>query len=105
MFEAHPLLHDPQAVAIAEKLTPILAQSDKKMHRRPVKGKLDSRLVVHIALRARRYDAYTRDFWAQHPEGIVVNVGCGLDARFHRVENGRFSSSPKGCSCTCIRSR
>ncbi|MCA9921017.1 MAG: class I SAM-dependent methyltransferase [Anaerolineales bacterium] len=85
-----PLIDDPQAEAIAEKLTPILAQSDKKMLRKLAQGKLDSRLVVHIALRARKYDAYTRDFLAQHPDGIVVNMGCGLDTRFHRVDNGRF---------------
>ncbi len=85
-----PLIDDPQAEAIAEKLTPLLAQSDRKVLRKLAQGKLDARLVVHIALRARKYDAYTRDFLAQHPDGIVVNMGCGLDTRFHRVDNGRF---------------
>ena len=87
---ARPLIADPQAEAIAEQLTPVLAQSDRKVLRKLAQGKLDARLVVHIALRARKYDAYVRNFLAQHPDGVVVNLGCGLDTRFYRVDNGRF---------------
>ena len=53
-------------------------------------GKLDSRLVVHLALRARKYDAYAQKFLTKYPDGVVVNLGCGMDTRFFRVDNGHF---------------
>jgi O-methyltransferase involved in polyketide biosynthesis len=30
----------------------------------------------------------TRNFLARNPEAVVVHVGCGLDSRFERVDNG-----------------
>jgi O-methyltransferase involved in polyketide biosynthesis len=44
---------------------------------------------VHIPLRSRQYDAYARDFLNDHPDGVVVNIGCGMDTRFFRVDNGK----------------
>ena len=40
-------------------------------------------------LRARMFDRYVEDFLAAHPRGTVVEIGCGLDTRFDRVDNGR----------------
>ena len=37
----------------------------------------------------REIDRYARDFLSRHPEAVVVHVGCGLDSRFERVDNGR----------------
>jgi O-methyltransferase involved in polyketide biosynthesis len=37
----------------------------------------------------REMDRYTRHFLARHPEAVVVHIGCGLDSRFDRVDNGR----------------
>jgi O-methyltransferase involved in polyketide biosynthesis len=42
-----------------------------------------------VFLRAKRIDGYVREFLARHPEGIVLHLGCGLDTRFARVDNGR----------------
>ncbi len=42
--------------------------------------------VMRIML-SREMDRYTRDFLSRHPEGVVVHIGCGLDARFERVDN------------------
>lgn len=39
-------------------------------------------------LRARMFDAYVEDFLAAHPHGTVVDIGCGLDTRFDRLDNG-----------------
>jgi O-methyltransferase involved in polyketide biosynthesis len=41
-----------------------------------------------IILRNREFDRYARDFMARNPEAVVVHIGCGLDARFERVDNG-----------------
>lgn len=42
-----------------------------------------------IILRNREFDRYARDFLARHPRGVVVHIGCGLDSRFDRVDDGR----------------
>jgi len=44
---------------------------------------------VHLALRASQYDATTREFLTRYPKGSVVNIGCGMDTRFDRVDNGQ----------------
>jgi O-methyltransferase involved in polyketide biosynthesis len=40
--------------------------------------------------RAYRIDAICRDFFRRHPDGLVVNLGAGLDALFERIDNGRL---------------
>ncbi len=45
--------------------------------------------VVLVCQRARKLDAAARAFLAEHPDGIVLHLGCGLDSRFWRVDNGR----------------
>ena len=29
------------------------------------------------------------DFLTRNPDGIVVNIGCGLDTRFSRIDDGK----------------
>lgn len=86
---AHPILHDPQAAALVARLHPMLAQSDSDLCRRLVTGRIPQTVVTTMALRARRMDAYARDFLIGHPNGVIVNLGCGLDTRFHRLDDGR----------------
>ena len=38
----------------------------------------------------REFDRYARAFLSRHPEAVVVHIGCGLDTRFERVDNGRM---------------
>ncbi len=42
-----------------------------------------------IILRNREFDRHVRDFLERHPEAVVVHIGCGLDIRFERVDNGQ----------------
>ncbi|MBN1375558.1 MAG: class I SAM-dependent methyltransferase, partial [Dehalococcoidia bacterium] len=58
------------------------------MYRELADGKLNKKLVIFITLRARQFDEYTQDFLGAHPDGVVVNLGCGLDTRFWRIDNG-----------------
>jgi len=46
-------------------------------------------LVVHVAIRAKQYDKYVGKSLESSPEGVVINIGCGLDSRFLRVDNGK----------------
>ena len=46
---------------------------------------------VFILMRTRQMDRWARSFLAEHPDGVVVDLGCGLDAVFERVDNGRVA--------------
>lgn len=83
-----PILADTRSVEIAAGLNTLLAPPAGPLEEALVSGALDPKLVVHIALRAGRYDDYAREFLARSPGGVVVNIGCGLDSRFERVDNG-----------------
>jgi O-methyltransferase involved in polyketide biosynthesis len=85
----NPLLSDPKSVEIMTELNKTLSPSENTLDRTLVSGTLDRRLVVHIAIRAKKYDDYARDFLKKFPEGVIVNIGCGLDSRFLRVDNER----------------
>lgn len=43
---------------------------------------------VTIILRSREFDRYALNFMARHPDAVVVHIGCGIDTRFERVDNG-----------------
>ena len=87
----NPVLSDPKSVEITTELNKILSLSKNTLDRILVSGTLDTKLVVHIAIRAKKYDDYARDFLQRFPDGVVVNIGCGLDSRFLRIDNGRVA--------------
>lgn len=39
-----------------------------------------------LAVRAKQYDEWTKDFMAKNENAVVVHLGCGLDARITRVK-------------------
>ncbi|MEM7201342.1 MAG: class I SAM-dependent methyltransferase [Planctomycetota bacterium] len=41
------------------------------------------------SLRTRMFDENVTAFLEEYPEGTVVEIGCGLNTRFDRVDNGR----------------
>ena len=75
------LIKDEKAVALAR-------QMDQDFLRNKL-TKIDEETRVAIILRSREFDRHAWDFLARHPEAVVVHIGCGLDARFERVDNGR----------------
>jgi O-methyltransferase involved in polyketide biosynthesis len=52
-------------------------------------GKIDEETQVAVILRNLKFDRYVQDFLRRYPEAIIVQMGCGLDARFERVNNGK----------------
>jgi len=88
-LSGNPVLSDPKSVEIMTELNKMLSRSDNALDRTLVAGTLDRMLVVHIAIRAKKYDDYARDFLKRSPDGVIVNIGCGLDSRFLRVDNGK----------------
>lgn len=50
------------------------------------KLKIQYKTQMMLAIRAAIMDAYARDFIAQNPSALVLHLGCGLDARYMRLE-------------------
>ncbi|HPH98544.1 MAG TPA: class I SAM-dependent methyltransferase [Anaerolineaceae bacterium] len=46
---------------------------------------------VTTIMRLREFDRFAREFLTRNPDGVVVHVGCGLDTRFERVDNGQVT--------------
>jgi O-methyltransferase involved in polyketide biosynthesis len=87
---SRPLLNDTGAIRTMETLKAGFASSEKRLHRNLFENKVKSGLVTHTVLRAKRYDEYILSFLERYPEAAVVNIGCGLDQRFERVDNGKI---------------
>lgn len=83
-----PIIIDDGAVELTERLNAYFADSDVKLFRRLAAGRLPSTLVSTMSLRIRQYDRYATAFLEREPPAIVVNLGCGLDDRRRRVDNG-----------------
>jgi O-methyltransferase involved in polyketide biosynthesis len=43
-----------------------------------------------VACRTVLLDRETKKFIGEHPDGICISIGCGLDTRFYRLDNGRL---------------
>ncbi len=86
-----PYLNDKSAIHTMDILKKYFSESDRSLHKNLLKNNVKSSLVAHTALRAKRYDQYIRSFLDQFPEAAVINIGCGLDNRFERVDNGQIS--------------
>ena len=41
-----------------------------------------------VTTRSAHFDRWARQFLAAHPEAVVLHLGCGLDARFLRLDPG-----------------
>ena len=87
----NPILLDEKAVEISRQLSPIFANSSSGILRNLAKGKIKKELVTHITLRAKKYDEYVNSFLKGNPDGVIVNIGCGMDSRFHRIDNGKVT--------------
>ena len=86
----NPIMVDTGTVALTRRLNEFFAHSGKRIHRRLAKGQLPGTLLTSMSLRIRHYDRCVSAFLAQEPDAVVVNLGCGLDDRRRRVDNGRM---------------
>jgi O-methyltransferase involved in polyketide biosynthesis len=75
------LIRDEKAAALVRRMS----REFDKIRRMPMRETDKTSLMM----RHREFDRCARDFLAQHPDAVVVHIGCGLDARFDRVDNGR----------------
>lgn len=76
------LITDHMGAEILKKISGLIPADIRK---RILESNLPSSASIHIALRARKYDKYTRLFLQKYPGGLIVNLGCGFDTRFWRL--------------------
>lgn len=84
-----PILKDERIEALVQRLDPLLEKTDSKMAKVLLRRSIDPRITIHMPIRAKKYDAYAAEFLEKHPAGVIVNLGCGLDTRFFRIDNGQ----------------
>ena len=71
------IIQDPKIVEIFDQLDYTVNPSE-----------ISKLTQVAIPVRTQILDAQTNRFVKDYPDGIVVNLGCGLDTRFTRLDNG-----------------
>ena len=71
------IINDPKSVEILDLIE------------RDLTGKREVSVGSQIgtAIRTEIIDEQTIIFLSQNPDAVVVNLGCGLDTRFHRLDN------------------
>jgi O-methyltransferase involved in polyketide biosynthesis len=45
--------------------------------------------LLTVCIRAKQLDDYVNEFLDEYPDGVVLHLGCGLDTRYNRVDNGQ----------------
>jgi O-methyltransferase involved in polyketide biosynthesis len=70
----HPLLGDDLADKVLDRLGPDVGSV-----------KLSSTVKIAVAIRTKMLDRIVGEFIAAHPNAVVVELGCGLDTRMHRL--------------------
>jgi len=78
----------PDAIMKDEKAVALVTQMSYDFNQVRRIRMTEGNKVARIML-TREMDRYARDFLSRHPEAVVVHIGCGLDSRFERVDNGR----------------
>ncbi|MEO0803758.1 MAG: class I SAM-dependent methyltransferase [Cyanobacteria bacterium J06642_2] len=73
------LIRDEKAIAIVESLDYDFTKWG------------ESQSLVASALRTRIFDRSVQEFLNEHPAGTVVEIGCGLNTRFERLDNGQLT--------------
>ncbi len=77
----------PDALVIDEKAVALVRQMDYDFSR--ILTKIDEETQVAVVLRNREFDRCAQGFLARYSKAVVVHIGCGLDSRFERVDNGK----------------
>ena len=72
------ILYDPKALELKKKLPSSLPEQD---------GQSQYTLLAS-AVRSANMDRYIRAFLERRPDGVIVQLGCGLETAYYRCDNG-----------------
>lgn len=86
-----PILNDKSSVRTFEILRSYFSKSDRILFKRLFESNVRSNLIKYTVLRAKKYDSFIVNFLSKFPDAAVVNIGCGLDNRFERIDNDRIT--------------
>jgi methyltransferase (TIGR00027 family) len=78
----------PDALIKDERAEALVSQMDQDLLRKKL-AKVEDYSQVAMILRSRDFDCHTQDYLARHPDAVVLHIGCGLDTRFERVDDGQ----------------
>ena len=92
----------PDALLKDDKAVALVRQMDADFSRIR-QAQVGEEVAVAVVLRNREFDRQAQDFLARYsrpttagrpstagqPQAVVVHIGCGLDSRFERVDNGQ----------------
>lgn len=73
------ILQDKKALELKSKLPQNIKGKDTQTQYTLMAG----------AVRSTNMDRYIREFIKRNPEGIIVELGCGLETTFYRNDNGK----------------
>ena len=72
--------YDAKAIELVEKIDYDFSKAEK-----------DSTMSDGVIARTIVFDELVKDFIDKNPDCTVVNIACGLDTRFYRMDNGRIT--------------
>ncbi|MHB0878742.1 MAG: class I SAM-dependent methyltransferase [Anaerolineae bacterium] len=75
------VLTDPWAADLVDRIEALSPRARRL--------RIDPKVQLSVALRSREFDRHARAFMAHSPGAVVVQIGCGLDSRFRRVDDGQ----------------
>jgi O-methyltransferase involved in polyketide biosynthesis len=75
------LIKDEKAVALVTQMSSVF----DRVRQIPMPELLKAMRIVLT----REFDRSVRDFLSRHSQAVVVHIGCGLDTRFERIDNGQ----------------
>ena len=83
--------HDPMAVLCLERLMPIASEEDKRwiIKRKRMYEGIQARDAKAGVRRVKAFDNIANRFIADNPKCTVINLACGFDTRFWRIENDK----------------
>ena len=72
-------IYDEKAIEIVEQMDYDFSLADK-----------DTVMSSGVVARTIVLDRMAADFVKEHPDATVINIACGMDTRFYRVDNGKI---------------
>ena len=77
--QPHPIIKDEKTIEIMDKIEYNFSKFDNEW---PTQ--------VSIAIRTEILDNATKTFTKKYTDAVIINIGCGLDTRFSRLDNGKI---------------
>jgi O-methyltransferase involved in polyketide biosynthesis len=81
----NPVIEDYFAVKIVNDLDLDLSVFEK------VSRTMQRMTIAGVAARTVIFDNAVKDFMDVCPDGVIINIGCGLDSRFSRLDNKQIT--------------